>query len=127
MAVLLSLLVAVFAALLTWTLCTRSAIPLGLAGTVTGIDVRDEHPGHDNAWFVEVGGRTHQLDQAVAERLAEGDQIRKDRWDRHLIVNSERVPLRLSDDARAAFWFAPAMVATALTVCAVTLSPRRRP
>lgn len=56
MAILLSLLVAVFAALLTWTLCTRSAIPLGLAGTVTGIAARDEHPGHDNAWFVEVAG-----------------------------------------------------------------------
>jgi hypothetical protein len=121
------LLVAGFAALLVWTMCARSAIPLALDGTVTAIDIRDEHPGHGNAWFVEVGGRTHHLDQALAEQLETGDRLLKRRWDRELIVGEERVGLRLSDDARAAFWFAPALVVAAVAVTAATFSRRRHP
>ncbi len=109
----LPLLVATFAAILTFQLCGRSAIPASLHAEVHSITVKDEHPGTANAWFVRIGDHTRHLDQAVGEQLTVGDRVAKDDWKRTMTVNGRPVALELGREARAALWFAPLLTLTA--------------
>ena len=109
----LPLVVAALSALLAWQLAARSTIPISLHGEVVSVRSADEHPGTDNAWFVRIGDRTRQVDTEVGRLLRAGDRVEKEAWDRTLLLNGRPVELALSDDARAALWFAPVLTAIA--------------
>src|SRR5690349_18551395 len=111
---------------MSWQLANRSTIPISLHGEVVSVRSADEHPGHDNAWFVRVGHRTHQVDTEVARLLRAGDRVDKDAWDDTMVLNGHPIDLSLSDDARAALWFTPvlAAVAAALSWTVARLSRR---
>jgi hypothetical protein len=120
-------LVALLGVLLLWQLSARSTIPTAVHGTVVSVRSADEHPGTDNAWFVRVGDRTHQVDREVGQLLRVGDRVDKKAWDDSLLINSLATDVRYSDDARAARWFVPVLVAVAVALswfCA-RLSRRR--
>ncbi len=109
----LPLLIAALGVLMIWQLAARSTIPMSLHGEVVSVRSADEHPGTDNAWFVRVGEKTHQVDRQVGRLLRAGDRVEKDAWDRIVSVNGRPVELSLSEDAEAALWFAPALTAMA--------------
>jgi hypothetical protein len=109
----LPLLVAVLGALMVWQLAARSTIPMSLHGEVVSVRSADEHPGIDNAWFVRIADTTHQVDGEVGRLLRAGDRVDKDAWDRSLLLNGRPVQLELSEDSRAALWFAPTLTAIA--------------
>ena len=109
----LPLLVAALSALLAWQLAMRSTIPTSFHGEVVSVRSADEHPGHDNAWFVRIGNTTRQFDGDVARLLRAGDRVDKDAWDRTMLLNGRPVELELSDDAKASLWFAPVLTAVA--------------
>lgn len=123
----LPLLVGLLGVLLLWQLSARSTIPTGLDGTVVSVRSADEHPGTDNAWFVRVGDRTHQVDREVGRLLRAGDRLEKKAWDDTLLINGVPTDVRYSDDARAARWFVPVLVtvAAALSWFCARLSRRR--
>ncbi len=121
--VLLPLLVVIFGVVMTAALWSRSAIPASMDGVVRSIDVRDEHPGVGNAWFVRVGDDTHYLDRRIGEQLHRGDRVTKDRWDREVTVNGKPIELHPSPEAKAALWFAPVL---ALGAAAVSFASRPR-
>ncbi len=124
---LLPLLIALLGLLMLWQLSARSAIPSSLHGTVVSVRSADEHPGIDNAWFVRIGDRTHQVDREVGQLLRPGDRVDKDAWDSAVLINGVAADLRYSDDARVARWFVPALVAVAaLLAWFCARLPRRR-
>lgn len=92
---------AVLGLLMSWQLASRSTIPMSLHGEVVSVRSADEHPGHDNAWFVRIGDTTHQVDTEVGRLLRVGDRIDKDAWDRTMLLNGHPTDLSYSDDARA--------------------------
>ena len=112
----LPVLVALLGVLMLWQLSARSTIPTALHGTVVSVRSADEHPGTDNAWFVRVGNRTHQVDREVGRLLRPGDRLDKNAWDDSLRINGIPTEVRYSDDARAARWFVPVLVAVAATL-----------
>lgn len=123
----LPLLTALLGLLVLWQLSARSTIPTSLAGTVVSVRAADEHPGTDNAWFVRVGDRTHQVDREIGRLLRAGDRVEKKAWGDSLLINGIPTDVRYSDDARAARWFVPALVtvATALSWFCARWSRRR--
>lgn len=123
----LPLLVTVLGVLLLWQLSARSTIPTSLNGTVVSVRSADEHPGTDNAWFVRVGDRTHQVDREVGRLLRAGDRVEKKVWDDSLRINGVATDVRYSEDARAARWFVPVLmaIAAALSWSCARLSRRR--
>lgn len=126
---LLIVMAVLFAALGTWSLAARSAIPLTLDGTVTQVEVRQEkHPGVDDVWMVSIDGKPRHLDSKLAAELEVGDRIRKDRWETHLDVNATTRHLAYSADARAMFGVAPLslLLAALLTLPGRCFTSRRR-
>lgn len=113
---LLPLLVAFLGVLMLWQLSARSTIPTSLHGTVVSVRSADEHPGTDNAWFVRVGDRIHQVDPEVGRLLRPGDRVDKSAWDDSLVINGVATDVRYSKDARAARWFVPVLVVVAGTL-----------
>ena len=84
-----------------WTTLHRSAIPIGLRGTVSSIELRNEkHPGKDDVYLAWLGKRAVHLDTPIAEALRPGDRISKRPWETRLETPRGRLPLSVSQDFR---------------------------
>ena len=92
-------------------------------GTVARVEIRHEkHPGIDDVYLVEIGGRTFHLDSAIASRLTQGDLIKKKGWSRSMKVNAQTVRLRVSPDFKGMLVAMPLMVLIAFVLTAVDSS-----
>ena len=104
-----------FSAMGLATAARRSLIPTAVHGRVTNIEVRREkHPGRDDVYLVAVEGRSRVVDRPVAEVVATGDQVDKDRWDARLQTSRGSRPLRYSDDVRGLLATLPVVLAAVL-------------
>ena len=89
----------------------RSAIPLGLEGTVSRVELRHEkHPRVDDVHLVWLGGRAVHLDPAIAEQLRAGDRISKKPGQAHLPTPRGPLRLPLSRDFKGMAVLMPLMV-----------------
>lgn len=112
----------IFSELGAWSLAERSTIPISLDGTITDIEVRSEkHPGVDDVWIVWINGTGHHLDAAIASEMSVGEDVSKERWQKHLVVDGAKRPVSLSGEARAMLYLSPVM----MLLCAALALPRR--
>ena len=104
----------------------RSLIPRSVEATVDRVEVRREkRPGVDDVWLIHLDGRPVHVDRATAERLSQGQRLRKGAWDTQLTADDERIELALSADARAMLAVMTLTVGAAM-VAAGPFGPIRR-
>jgi hypothetical protein len=98
-----------------WFAAVRSTIPLEISGTVVRKEVRHEkHPPKDSVWLIRVGADQFQVDQAVFDAVAVGDDLQKERWSRKLLCNQQAIELDWSADDRGMLWAMPLSVGVIL-------------
>ncbi|MGE3800075.1 MAG: hypothetical protein AB7H80_03575 [Candidatus Kapaibacterium sp.] len=79
----------------------RSTIPRTIEATVVAKEIGyEKHPGRDDVcWLILDNGEKTHVDQAVWNRVSEGDQLSKKSWSRELMIGENLAQLQLSKDA----------------------------
>jgi hypothetical protein len=106
-----------------WFTAARSLIPLAVDARLVSKERRPEkHAGIDDVYLLTLaGGRTIQVDEAIYEFAAEGDQLRKAAWSNQLQSGTETIRLQFARDFRRMLWVMPATIAAAAVLCVLTM------
>jgi hypothetical protein len=112
-----------------WFTAARSTIPLDLNGMVTSMELRREkHPGRDDVFLLKLHSSPEfQVDEVVYRAIDIGERLRKPRWSRRLVHDTETLNLTWSRDCRGMMTAMPLFVLILLATCLATCWQRRRP
>lgn len=112
-----------------WFTAARSMIPLAVDAKLISKETRPEkHPGVDDVYLLKLaGGQTIQVDQAIYDFVAEGEQLKKGAWSNQLDSGSETLRLQFSRDFQRMLWVMTATIAAALILCVLTIRSDRSP
>lgn len=105
-----------------WFTAARSLIPLAVDATLVSKERRPEkHARIDDVYLLTLaGGRTIQVDEAIYDSVAEGEELRKAAWSNHLQSGTETIRLQFARDFWRMLWVMPATIIAAVVLCVLT-------
>ncbi|MDQ4027224.1 MAG: hypothetical protein M3214_04125 [Actinomycetota bacterium] len=109
-----------------YVLISRSLIPAGVEGVVTGTEVRIEKlPGTDDVHIVEIDGRQIHVDSSIEGALSKGERVSKPAFSTSLETSDGPLSLRPSTEFWRMLIVMPSMLALTLWVLSLGRKGRR--